>query len=179
MFLDRDGVVIRNQPDYVKSWSDVHFLPGAFEALRRLSASDYAIVFVTNQSAVGRGLLPLEDVLAIHRRITAEIEARGGRIDGSYLCPHRPDEGCACRKPAPGMFFQAASELGLDLARSHAVGDAATDLQAAEAAGVSGILVLTGISTRASVGGGVRNPRVEADLAAAVDYILAHPEARR
>ena len=175
MFLDRDGVIIENRSDYVKSWEEVCFLPGALEALRRLSRTEYALVLVTNQSAVGRGIISLEQATEINRRVIAEIGAQGGRVDASYMCPHRPDEGCDCRKPAPGMLLQAAEELDLDLTRSYVIGDAASDVEAAWAAGVHGILVLTGLG-KEQVGllktkGGANCPLV-ADLGAAVDYIL-------
>ena len=101
-------------------------------------------MLVTNQSAVGRGIISLEQAIEINRRVIAEIRAQGGRLNASYLCPHCPDEECDCRKPAPGMLLRAAEELELELARSHAIGDATGDIQAARAAGVHGILVLTG-----------------------------------
>src|SRR5436190_23406732 len=101
VFLDRDGVIIENREGYVRSWEDVAFLPGVLGALRRLARLSCAVAIVTNQSPVGRGLLTLEAAEAINRRVVARIEAAGGRIDASYLCPHRPDERCGCRKPAP------------------------------------------------------------------------------
>jgi len=179
VFLDRDGVIIENRSDYVKSWEEVRFPPRAFEALRRLSRSEYALVLITNQSAVGRGIISLEQAMEINRRVIAEIEARGGRVDASYMCPHRPDEGCNCRKPAPGMLLRAAGDLDLDLARSYVVGDAASDIRAAQAAGVRGILVLTGRGAgQVSLleARGLRSWLVMADLSAAVDYILGQEE---
>lgn len=144
VFLDRDGVIIENRDGYVKTWDEVGFLPGAFEALRRLAVSPYKVVMVTNQSAIGRGILSFEHAIEINRRVVAEIEAHGGRIDACYLCPHRPEDGCDCRKPLPGLLIRAQGDLDLDLSRSSLVGDAVSDLEAAEAAGVQGILVLTG-----------------------------------
>ena len=175
VFLDRDGVIIENRNDYIKSWDEVHFLPKVFEALRRLTQSEYALVLVTNQSAVGRGIISWEQAMEINQRVIAEIEARGGRVDASYLCPHHPDEGCACRKPAPGMLLRAAEELGLDLAHSYAIGDALSDIQAAQVAGVRGILVLTGRGVeQASLLGaqGLSSCPIMIDLSAAVIYIL-------
>ena len=178
VFLDRDGVIIENRSDYVKSWSEVSFLPQAFEALRRLGQSRYAVVLVTNQSVVGRRIIPLDRAVEINRCVVAEIEAAGGRVDAAYLCPHHPEDGCECRKPAPGMLLRAAEELELDLARSYAIGDAASDLRAARSAGVKGILVLTGRGKEelSSMGDGTGGP-VVADLNAAVAYLLA-PEQR-
>lgn len=175
VFLDRDGVIIENRDDYVKAWDEVRFLPGSLAALRRLAASRHAVVIVTNQSAVGRGLVSLEEVAEINRRMIVEIEAQGGRVDACYLCPHHPDDACSCRKPAPGMLVQARDELGLSLNCSYLVGDAATDIQAARAAGVRELLVLTGRGA-AEAGhlgteGAVACP-VLADLPAAVDHIL-------
>jgi len=175
VFLDRDGVIVENRSDYIKSWEEVHFLPGVFEALRRLGQSKYALVLVTNQSAVGRGIISLKQAMEINRRVVAEIEAHGGRIDASYLCPHHPAEGCSCRKPAPGMLFRAVEDLGLDLEHSYLVGDAVTDIQAARAAGVQGILVLTGRGAQQAPwlkAQGLDGCPVMADLSVATDHIL-------
>jgi D-glycero-D-manno-heptose 1,7-bisphosphate phosphatase len=145
IFLDRDGVIIQNRPDYVRSWNDVEFLPAAVDALARLASAPYPMVFVTNQSAVGRGIISLETAQAINRRLVAELRAQGCRVDGIFMCPHAPEDGCACRKPKPGLLFQAAEALGIDLSASVMIGDAWTDLQAGAAAGVSRLgLLLTG-----------------------------------
>ncbi len=144
IFLDRDGVIIENREDYVRSWSDVSFIPAALKALRALSRSAWAIVIVTNQAVVGKGIITLELAEEINRRVVVEVARQGGRVDAAYLCPHRPDECCDCRKPRPGMLLRAARDLDLDLSRSVMIGDAITDMQAARAAGVRGILVKTG-----------------------------------
>lgn len=144
VFLDRDGVIIENRSDYVKTWDEVRFLPRTFEALRALRRAGHAVIVITNQSAVGRGLISLEQAAELNRRVVAEIEAQGGRIDAWYMCWHHPDDGCGCRKPAPGLLLRAKAELGLDLARSHLIGDAVSDIEAAHAAGVRATLVLTG-----------------------------------
>lgn len=175
IFVDRDGVIIENRANYVKTWAEVQFLPGTFAALRRVARSAFALVIFTNQSAVGRGIITLAQALEINRRVVAEIVAEGGRIDGCYLCPHHPAEGCDCRKPAPGMLLRAAAELGLDLAHSYAIGDAASDLQAAKAAGVQGMLVLTGRGREQAPflrEQGLSSCPVVADLGAAIDLIL-------
>ncbi len=172
VFLDRDGVIIENRDDYCKSWAEVEFLPGALEALRRLSVSDRAIVIVTNQSAVGRGLLSAGQAHAINAQLIEAIQAHGGRIDAAYICPHHPDEACRCRKPAPGLFLRAAEELGVTLAEAWMIGDAATDVQAAHAIGARGILVRTGRGVEQSAQlRGMNGPIVE-DLRAAVNWIL-------
>ncbi len=144
IFLDRDGVIIENRPNYVRSWGEVVFIPGALPALVELAASPYAIVIVTNQAGVGRGFISLAEAEGINQRVRDEIVRAGGRVDGLYLCPHTDVDGCDCRKPRPGMLLRAARELNLDLSRSWLIGDALTDLQAGEAAGVRPLLVLTG-----------------------------------
>jgi histidinol-phosphate phosphatase family protein len=152
----------------------VEFLPGAFEALRWLRQSAHAVVLVTNQSAVGQGLLSLEEAVAINRRVVAEIETHGGRVDAWYLCPHRPDHGCECRKPAPGMLWRAQKDLVLDLAQCYLVGDAVSDIEAARAVGARGILVLTGRGRDQAALLGKNNVAscpVAADLAAALNCI--------
>lgn len=145
IFLDRDGVIIENRPAYIRSWADVSFYPLVLETLAEASASPYKIVIVTNQSAVGRGIISLEAAMEINQRVVKVIEEHGGRVDGVFMCPHAPEEGCWCRKPNPGLFFQAAEALGLDLERSIVIGDALSDLQAGQSAGVGlTVLVLTG-----------------------------------
>jgi len=144
VFLDRDGVINENRSDYVKCWEEFEFLPGVFDPLRFLAQNHKVIVVVSNQSAIGRGLVPGEVVEGIHRRMRIEIQRRGGRIDGVFYCPHRPDDNCGCRKPRPGLLLRAADELNLDLAGSYFVGDAVSDVEAALAAGCAPIFVLTG-----------------------------------
>ena len=145
VFLDRDGVLIENVHTYVRSWDEVQVFDQAVEAVSRLSRLGVPVVVVTNQAGVGRGVLSLEHVTSLNDRILREIESRGGgRFLASYLCPHHPDDGCDCRKPLPGMLLRAAREHGLDLSQAVMVGDGVTDLQAAEAAGVHGVLVRTG-----------------------------------
>lgn len=144
IFLDRDGVIIENRSDYVKSCDEVILIPAALRGLRQIATSDYAIVVVTNQAAVGKGIITLVQAEEINRRVIKVVRAHGGRIDAAYLCPHRSDADCECRKPKPGMLLRAAKDQGLDLSSSVMIGDAITDMQTARAAGVRGILVRTG-----------------------------------
>jgi D-glycero-D-manno-heptose 1,7-bisphosphate phosphatase len=145
LFLDRDGVLIENRPDYVRSWAQVEIFPQALQALARAAQSAYKIVLITNQAGIGRGLILPEVAEEINRRLVAEVVKAGGRIDGVYLCPHKPEDSCECRKPRPGLILQAARELDLDLKRSIFIGDALTDLQAGQAAGINRLaLVSTG-----------------------------------
>ncbi len=145
IFLDRDGVIIENRDEYVRSWADVAVFPQALQALAALSAGPYRLIIVTNQSAVGRGHITDEAAQAINSRLLEVIRAAGGRIDAVYLCPHEPAAGCSCRKPLPGLLQKAAEERHLDLANSLMIGDALTDIQAGQAAGVRlSILLRTG-----------------------------------
>jgi histidinol-phosphate phosphatase family protein len=149
IFLDRDGVIIQNRDnDYCKTWDEVVFIPRAFDSLKRIAGWDCVVVVVTNQAAVGKGILTLETATELNERILSEVRSRGGRIDKAYLCPHRKEDYCDCRKPKPGMLMQAAREFNIDLSRSVMIGDALTDMQAARNAGVRGILVRTGRGKR-------------------------------
>lgn len=145
VFLDRDGVLIENRSDYVRDWSQVSIYLKTFLTLTRLHQSGYKIVIVTNQSAVGRGLLSLQTANEINKNLVDTIRLNGGHVDAVYMCPHHPDEDCACRKPKPGLILQAAKELSLDLSRSWMVGDAWSDLLAGQSAKLYGLaLVKTG-----------------------------------
>lgn len=145
IFLDRDGVIIANRADYVRSWADVEIYPQALAALARLRGSGYKLIIVTNQSPIGRGILSRAQVDEINARLLGEIEAAGGAVAGVYVCPHHPEAGCDCRKPRPGLLLQAAREHQIDLGSSLLVGDALSDLQAGLAAGVGRVaLVRTG-----------------------------------
>jgi len=145
IFLDRDGVIIENQSNYIRSWEDVTFIPGALAALVKASTSKYKIIIVTNQSAIGRGIISRQTADGINRRIAEVISNAGGRVDRIFVCPHAPEENCSCRKPKPGLLLQAAQALNLDLSRSTLIGDALSDIQAGQAAGVSNtIMVRTG-----------------------------------
>lgn len=144
IFLDRDGVICENRSDHVKSWDEFEFLPGAKESVAALSQLGMPIIVVTNQAIVGRGMVPARVVDDIHRRMVTELEERGGRINRVVYCPHRPEDHCTCRKPEPGMLYQVADEMGIELSDSYLVGDAATDLIAGQQAGCQLFLVLTG-----------------------------------
>ena len=145
IFLDRDGVIIENCSNYVRSWDDVELFPQAIAALASIRDSAYRIILVTNQSAVGRGHITIETAAAINDRLLELIHEAGGRVDGVYMCPHGPDDGCGCRKPLPGLLLRAADELEIDLRQSVMIGDALSDIQAGQAAGVRrSVLLRTG-----------------------------------
>ena len=144
VLLDRDGVINRNRTDYVKSWEEFEFLPGSLEALRMLAEQGTRVIVVTNQSVVGRGIIPQDELDRIHARMTREIEAHGGRIDAILCCSHSPDDGCLCRKPRPGLLLEAMDRFQLDPNLCYVVGDSLNDLMAARAAGLPFVMVLTG-----------------------------------
>lgn len=146
VFLDRDGVIIQNRPDYVRSWEDVAFIPGVLPALAQLARLPCRVVVITNQAGIGKGIISQQGADEINRRLIEVIIRHGGRIDGIYVCPHRPEDQCECRKPKPGLILQAAQELDIDLQTSLLVGDNLSDLQAARAGGVGkAVLVRTGL----------------------------------
>jgi D-glycero-D-manno-heptose 1,7-bisphosphate phosphatase len=145
LFLDRDGTLIEHRTGHVRALQQIAFLPGVLDALSDLRSLDLVIVVTSNQSAVSRGLLDAEDAVALHEYVLDEIEAAGGRVDASYLCPHQPSDDCWCRKPRPGMYEAAARDLGCQLSSSTIVGDAVCDMLAAIAIGARPVLVRTGL----------------------------------
>lgn len=152
ILLDRDGTINCERADYVRSVDQLVLLPGALEALARLAALDARILVVTNQSCVGRGVITRETLDEIHRHLEDTVRAAGGRIDGFFVCPHRPDEGCDCRKPAPGLLLRAMGEHGLAPDECVMVGDSLSDAGAALAAGVPCLLVRTGLASPRATG---------------------------
>lgn len=145
IFLDRDGVIIENRANYVRSWADVEFFPQSLAALARIREAPYKIILITNQSAVGRGIISYETAVTLNNRIIEVVQQANGRIDAAYICPAAPGENAPCRKPRPGMLLQAAQDHHIDLSQSVMIGDALTDIQAGKAAGVpKNILLLTG-----------------------------------
>jgi D-glycero-D-manno-heptose 1,7-bisphosphate phosphatase len=144
IFLDRDGVINRERSDYVKSWDEFELLPNVLPALRRLAKLQIPIGVLTNQSAIGRGLVSAAQVGDIHHRLARLVEEGGGRIDAFFVCPHHPDDNCSCRKPKPGLLYQCAQHFGVELAQCVFVGDALTDYLAATAARCNAILVTSG-----------------------------------
>jgi len=176
LFLDRDGVIIENRANYVRSWADVEIFPQAVAALARVRHLPLKIILVTNQSAVGRGIISLETAQTINERLMAEIEEANGRVDAAYLCPHAPDDHCSCRKPLPGLLHQAAREHDIDLSQSVMIGDALTDLAAGKAAGVREVVLLRTGRGKVQLGlaeaEGLRPFAVYNTLAAALDDLF-------
>jgi D-glycero-alpha-D-manno-heptose 1-phosphate guanylyltransferase len=143
ILLDRDGTLIEER-HYLSDPGGVTLIPGVVEGLRALRAEGFALVVATNQAGVGRGLFSEEQVAAVHARLSELLAAQGARLDGIFYCPHHPDAGCDCRKPATGLARQAAAALGPGAAPVAVVGDKRCDIDLARALGVPGILVTTG-----------------------------------
>jgi len=146
VILDRDGVLNREAEGagYVLGPEQFVWLPGALEALATLRRAGVYLTVATNQSGVGRGLMTLAQLEAVHARMCAEASRHGGALDAVLFCPHAPDERCACRKPAPGLIHEALTRSGFAAAETLVVGDAQRDIEAASRAGVAAALVRTG-----------------------------------
>ena len=147
IFLDRDGT-LNVDKGYVSKAEQWEWTPGAVEAIRGFNSLGFCVVVVSNQSGIGRGYYKKEDVDQLHRFVNERLGEHGAKIDAFYFCPHRPEGGCDCRKPRPGLIFQARSAQGIDLGKSFMVGDKEIDVLAALAAGVTPILVETGYGKR-------------------------------
>lgn len=135
IFIDRDGVINYNRSDYVKSWKEFKFIPGAKKAIKRINETDRLLILVTNQSPIGRGIFTKETLDNIHFKMLNELSAAGAHIDAIYFCPHKPDDGCNCRKPRPGLILRAAEDYNIDLSGSWMIGDSKSDLEAGVKAG--------------------------------------------
>ena len=179
VFIDRDGVINRDSPDYIKSWDEFEFLPGSLEALTRLTRRGFHLILITNQSVINRGMVPLGVLEDTHRRLKAAVAAAGGRLLDIFFCPHRPDERCVCRKPEPGLIRQACRRYGIDPATATMVGDSAKDILCGQSAGCGRtILVRTGngvAAERELAAREVQPDIVAADLLEAARWIIDQP----
>lgn len=142
--LDRDGVINHDDPEHIRAPKAWRPIEGSLEAIARFTHAGWRVVVASNQSGIGRGLFDYGDLFAIHDKMVRMTAELGGRIDGVFFCPHGPDDGCDCRKPAPGLLRDIAERLGADLSTVPAIGDSWRDIQAARAAGATPILVRTG-----------------------------------
>jgi histidinol-phosphate phosphatase family protein len=175
VLLDRDGVINRRiVGGYVTAWEEFQFLPGALEGLALLARRGVSALIISNQACVGKGLLAPEMLQQITRLFVKQIEDRGGRIGGVYYCPHRPEEGCGCRKPKPGLLFHAQMAHGFRFSETYLIGDSPSDMATARAVGCPGLLI--------AEDGVAREPMPMAppewvfpDLAEAARFIIAHP----
>jgi len=185
LVLGRDGILNVYRDDHVKDPREWQPIPGALEAVARLNQHGWHVVVATNQSGIGRGLLDMSSLNAVHSHMMKLLAAQGGRIDAVFFCPHTIDEACDCRKPLPGMLHDIARRYGADLRQVPLVGDTLRDLLAAQAAGCEPHLVLSGRAAAlgetelAQVLAQVPTARLHADLAAFAEHLLRrfHPQA--
>jgi D-glycero-D-manno-heptose 1,7-bisphosphate phosphatase len=143
VYIDRDGVINKNRSDYVKSLEEWVPIPGAIDAITRLSKAGHPVVVLTNQSAIARNFCCVSDVERIHQHLISLVSKAGGMISGIYYCPHHPDDGCECRKPRTGMVDFARRELDLPDG-GYMIGDADSDMELGRRARLKTVLVLTG-----------------------------------
>jgi len=152
VILDRDGVLNEEAPDggYVRSPEEWRWIPGALEGLTMLARAGIRVSVATNQSGVGRGIMTNDDLEAVHAQMREAVVSAGGAISAVFVCPHAPTVGCRCRKPLPGLIVAAIKASGISPAATLLVGDDVRDLQAARAAGIESVLVLTGKGRQAA-----------------------------
>jgi len=141
LFLDRDGVINEDRPDFITCWQHVRFYPDALDALRWLKEQGVQVILISNQSGLNRGIVHWESFWDIHHRMMDTIQRAGGEILAAFYCPHRPDERCECRKPRPGMILEASRIYGIPPKTCSMIGDRTTDLEAAAQAGCRGMLL--------------------------------------
>lgn len=128
VFLDRDGTINLNKQGYIHKIEDFEFVPGVITALQRLSKSEYRIIVITNQSGIGRGYFRKSHTVKLHNHMKRELARRGIRLDAIYICPHKPVDRCACRKPGTALILQAAKAFDLSLNQSWVIGDNPSDI---------------------------------------------------
>jgi D-glycero-D-manno-heptose 1,7-bisphosphate phosphatase len=178
IILDRDGVINEDSDAYIKSVSEWHPIAGSIEAIAKLSRAGYSVVIATNQSGINRGFFSLDELNAMHNKMRELVEVAGGSIDGIYFCPHRPEEGCTCRKPATGLLDAISEDWG-NIEGVAFIGDSLKDLLLAEKKHCQPILVQTGKGRKTqsqleNTDLNLSQLRIFADLAAAVTSILAN-----
>lgn len=167
VILDRDGVINYDSEEFIKNPDEWRPIPGSLDAIARLTQSGWRVVVATNQSGVGRGLLDMASLNAIHAKMHRAVNQAGGRIEAVFYCPDTDESHSPCRKPNPGMFYAIAERLNVALEQAPCVGDSLRDLQAAAAVGARPILVLTGKGRKTRAAGKLpEGTEVYPDLAA-------------
>ena len=185
IILDRDGVINHDREDYVKSADECIPIEGSISAIVRLNKAGYTVVIATNQAGLAKGKFELEDLEAMHEKISGLVEENGGEIGAIFYCPHHPEENCKCRKPKPGMLDAIEAEFNTSVEGSYFIGDSLRDLQAAIQKACKPVLVRTGNGVRTlaqlavpglqSDAPLVSHEQIEVfdNLAAAADFIIA------
>src|SRR3954468_2996285 len=186
IILDRDGVINHDSADYIKSADEWIPIDGSIDAIARLYRAGFTVVVATNQSGLARSKFDLDDLEAMHEKLTQLVEEQGAELGAIFYCPHHPDDKCKCRKPMPGMIDAIEAEFNISAEGFYFVGDSLRDLQAAVTKGCKPILVKTGngektLSQLADISLQTDAPNLTADqvqvfdnLASVVDFILAN-----
>ncbi len=178
VYLDRDGTINHDSPDYIKNRSEFKFIAGSIEAIRLLTFSGFTSIVITNQSALARKFISPAELDRIHAMMKEAIVSGGGKIRDIFFCPHMQNDGCECRKPAPGLLLQAQRKYNIDLPTSIMVGDSAKDIECARNAGCrKAVLVKTGKDDAAE--DMLKAKQIDADYTAkdlfdAANWILAN-----
>ena len=178
VILGRDGILNHYRDDHVKAPDEWVPIEGALQAVARLNHAGWHAVVATNQAGIGRGMIDMASINAIHAHMMQRVQQAGGRLDAVYFCPHAPQEACECRKPAPGMMFDICRRYGLSTSDVHLVADTLRDLLAAQAAGCQPHLVLSGRAAQLDPAQlddwqrQVPRTRVHTDLGALADHLL-------
>ena len=178
VILGRDGILNDFRDDHVKAPEEWTPIPGALEAVARLNHAGWHAVVATNQSGIGRGMIDMASVNAVHAHMLRQLMAVGGRIDAVFFCPHTPEDGCDCRKPLPGLMRDIAKRYSIDPKHVPMVADTLRDLQAAHAAGCEPHLVLSGRAATLDaaqikhLAEQVPHTQVHVDLAAFAEHLL-------
>ena len=185
IIYDRDGTLNEDRDDYVTCADEWVPIPGALDAVARLTQAGWHAVVATNQSGLGRGLFDMTALNAMHLKLNEHLARAGGRLDAIFFCPHVPSDDCDCRKPLPGLMLQIGERYAIDLKGVPAVGDSLRDLQAAMTAGCEPHLVLTGKAAamdetqREDMLAQVPGTRIHKDLAAFADFVIGRDRRAR
>ena len=172
LILDRDGVINQDSDEFIKSPEEWIPIPGSLPAIARANQLGYRVVVTSNQSGLARGLFDLGQLNKIHAHMLSEVARFGGRIEAVFFCPHGPHDGCACRKPLPGLLLDLGTRLNVDWKSAIVVGDRESDMLAANAVGAQKILVKTGHGKQAlEKTKTIPSITVCNDLASAVDQL--------
>jgi D-glycero-D-manno-heptose 1,7-bisphosphate phosphatase len=177
VFLDRDGTINRDSPGYVKHRDEFEFLPGSLQAIAALTTNGFTNIVITNQSALPRKLISLAELERLHAMMRQSVRSSGGEIKDIFYCPHMPEDGCDCRKPAPGLILRAQRKHSIDLVDAVMVGDSYRDIACGIKAGCGHtVLVKTGIhanTTQRLEENGIAPDFVAQDLYEAASWIIA------
>ena len=178
IFLDRDGVINKDPSgwtdhSYVTRWEDFLFLPGAKDAVKKLSKAGYEIIVISNQAGVNKGYFTMDDLKDVNERMLKELFLHGGKVRSVHYCPHRKDEGCGCRKPNTGLFKEATRDMDINFNSAFFIGDGSMDIEAGKRMGCKTILLLSGKSKLEDAKDWKVKPDfIKRDLSEAVEWVL-------